>query len=408
MLFRPTGAVSSRFSLVLWLISFLCLPFARVQASLDRGSVSGAVSDPTGAAIPGAQVSITSREAATSRETQSGADGLFTIRNLPSGTYTVAINAPGFAIYRNDSVAVAVGRNSYLEAKLAPAAANAEITVQASTAAMDTSQSSPVINIDRDRIEELPIPSRNYLNFTLLAPAVGAANPALARHEPAAESGFSAGGLRPFSNALNIDGADNNDEFTGLSRTELSPEAISDFQIVNHGYAAQSGGSAGGAVDVETRSGSDVQHGDAFLFVQNGVFKATPALEQVRYKPNEIRLRAGLSTGGGFKSARIFYYAAAEQEIARGEEASDFSPKLTAQIDQALAQQGPLRGFHTQQGFFPTTNQETEFSLRADRAFAKDSLMLRYALTNNRAERVLQAFAQVSPSRFHIHPGLRR
>jgi hypothetical protein len=71
-------------------------------------------------------------------------------------------------------------------------------TVESQTEALYTSQTSPVANIDRDRIEELPIPSRNFLNFVLLAPAIAAANPALARQTPGAESGgFIAGGLRP-------------------------------------------------------------------------------------------------------------------------------------------------------------------------------------------------------------------
>ncbi|MES2223145.1 MAG: hypothetical protein V4587_19510, partial [Acidobacteriota bacterium] len=165
----------------------------------------------------------------------------------------------------------------------------------------------------------------------------------------------------------------------------LSPEAISDFQVVNHGYAAQYGGSAGGSVDVETRSGTNLQHGDVFLFVQNGALNGTPALERVPRKPDESLLRAGFSTGGPMKKDKLFYYVAAEQEMARGEEAGDFSPQLTVAIDNALHGVGPLRGFRLQQGFFPTTNQETEFSGRMDRALAASSLMLRYALTNNRS-----------------------
>ena len=384
MVGRRTRGVATRLVLV-WFFAFAALT-SECQAGLSRGSMSGTVHDSSGAAVGGAEITIKSSNTATNRGGQSGADGTFSIRDLPSGTYAVEISAPGFGKYRNDSVPIAVGRDSFLDVRLAPAAANAEVTVHASTSAVDVSQASPVTNIDRDRIEELPIPSRNYLNFTLLAPSMSAANPALGIQVPATvENGFSAGGLRPSSNALYIDGSDDNDEYTGLSRTELSPEAISDFQVINHGYAAQFGGSAGGAVDVETRSGADLQHGDAFLFVQNGAINATPPLENALRKPNESRLRAGLSTGGAFKPAKMFYYTAAEQEMARGEEASDLSPQLVARIDRELVAQGPLRGFQLHEGFFPTTNQETEFSIRADRPFSKSSVMVRYALTNNRS-----------------------
>ncbi len=356
------------------------------QAGQVQGGIGGSVLDTTRAAISGARVTLSTQDRPAIAATVTGPDGAFHFSGLQSGTYALEVDAPGFATYTNASVVAAVGREVRVSVVLTPAQATQQVTVQALADTLDTSQSSPVTNIDKDRIEELPIPNRNYLNFTLLSPALASANPAPARQTPgAAEGGFSAGGLRPSSNALYIDGVDDNDEYTGLSRTELSPEAISDFQVVNHGYAAQAGGSAGGSVDVETRMGVNTQHGDAFLFVQNGALNGTPALEIAPRKPDENRLRAGLSTGGALRRDRWFYYVAGEQEMARGEEASDFSPAEAAQIDGALAQAGPLQGFHLQQGFFPTTNEETELSGRMDRSDGKGSAMLRYALTNNRA-----------------------
>jgi hypothetical protein len=361
-----------------------CLP---AQTRLAHGSVSGTVTDTTGSVIAGANVTLASPDKTMVRTTVASSDGTFAIAGIASGTYRVEIAAPGFAGYRNDGVVVSVGRNVRVNAHLAPAHASQQVNVEAGTEALDTSQSSPVTSIDRDRIEELPIPNRNYLAFTLLAPSLGTSNPELGQQFPgtAAEGGFSAGGLRPSSNSLYIDGSEDDDEYTGLSRTELSPEAISDFQVVNHGYEAQYGGSAGGSVDVETRSGANVQHGDAFLFVQNGALNGTPPLELVPRKPDESRLRAGLSTGGPIVRDKMFYYVAGEQEMSRGEEAGDFTPRVAATIDDALRKVGPLRGFQIQQGFFPTTNEETELSGRVDRAGKANSLMLRYAMTNNRS-----------------------
>ena len=375
-----------RFTLRVLIFLSLCLSL-HAQTALTHGSVSGVVTDTTSSVIPRAHVALSTSDKTIAREATTGPDGAFTLSGLPSGTYQIEIDAPGFAPYLNSSVPVALGRDVRLNVQLVPPQATQQVTVQAQPQALDTSQTSPVTNIDRDRIEELPIPSRNYLNFTLLAPSLGSANPALGAQSPAlqGEGGFSAGGLRPSSNALYIDGVDDDDEYTGLSRTELSPEAISDFQLINHGYAAQSGGSAGGAVDVETRAGAKVQHGDAFLFVQNGALNATPALERTPSKPDENRLRAGLSTGGQIRSSKLFYYVAAEQELARGEEANDLSPTLTAAINSAIHQAGPNNNLTLQPGFFPTTNQETELSARIDRTSEPNSLMLRYALTNNRS-----------------------
>lgn len=378
------GRILPRIVLLL-LFGFIDCTLA-AQMGLRRGSVSGNVTDTTGAAIAGARVELSSQDGSITRSSVTAADGTFSVFALGSGTWQMRVSAPGFLTYRNAGVAVAVGRRTHIAIRLSPAAATSQVQVRAGAAALDVSQTSPVTNIDRDRIEELPIPSRNYLNFALLSPQLGTANPAVSRVTPGVESGgFSAGGLRPSSNSLYIDGSDDNDEFTGKTRTQLSPEAVSDFQIVNHGYAAQWGGSAGGSVDVETRAGANVQHGDAFLFVQNGALNATPPLELAPRKPDENRLRVGLSTGGAMRRSRVFYYLAAEQEMARGEDADDFPPGVAAQIDAALSKGGPLRGFHLQQGFFPTTNEETELSGRLDRDSARDNLMLRYALTNNRS-----------------------
>ncbi|HEV2464569.1 MAG TPA: TonB-dependent receptor [Acidobacteriaceae bacterium] len=379
--------------IVLWCIFFFALllvvPGTQAQTSLAEGGISGTVTDSSGSAIAGASVTISGEIRSIQRRTVAAEDGGFQFSHLPSGDYRLVVTAPGFASYKNGGVTVSVGRNTLIDVRLLPAQAQQKVTVAASASSLDPTETSPVTNIDKDRIEELPIASRNYLNFALLAPPLAPSNPALGTRAlslgEAGSAGFSSGGLRPSSNALYIDGVDDNDEFSGLSRTELSPEAISDFQIVNHGYAAESGGSAGGAINVETRSGANLQHGDAFLFVQNGALNATPALELVPRKPDENRLRAGLSTGGALRKNRSFYYLAAEQEMARGEDAGDFGPNERAAIDRALRGTGPLRGFRLQDGFFPTENDETEFSARFDQAMGQSNLMLRYALTNNRS-----------------------
>jgi hypothetical protein len=200
--------------------------------------------------------------------------------NLPSGTYSLNATASGFAPYTAASISVAVGRNVQLSIVLRPAGAKETVTVSAQGNSLDTSQTSSVTNIDKDRVEELPVQTRNYLVFTLLAPQVAWANPAVAEQTfTQGNSGFSFGGLRPNSNAVLVDGVDDDDEYAGASRTDLSPEAISDFQIVNHGFAAESGGAAGGSIDVQTRSGVRQQHGDGFIFVQNGALNANPPVE---------------------------------------------------------------------------------------------------------------------------------
>ncbi|MEO6981607.1 MAG: TonB-dependent receptor, partial [Edaphobacter sp.] len=313
-------------------------------------------------------------------------DGSFSIRDIPSGTYRVEAVAAGFNPITQLSVSVAMGRTTQLSFTLPVAGAKETVNVTANQTAFDTSQTSSVVNIDRDRVEELPIPSRNYLTFVLLSPQVAPSNPALSQHSASQSSGgFSFGGLRPGSNAVSIDGVGDDDEYSGSSRTQLSPEAISDFQIVNHGFSAESGGAAGGSIDVQTRSGLNRPHGSAFIFVQNGALNAAPPLGLSPSKPDENRFRAGLSIGAAIRPDKTFYYLAAEQELARGEDSNDLKPATIAAINSALQRFGPLRSTALHAGFVPTTDQETELSGRIDhRMTPKHAVMLRYAFTNSR------------------------
>jgi hypothetical protein len=312
-------------------------------------------------------------------------DGTFSFRNLPSGSYLVTVKAPVFAPHE-ETVTVSVGRTTHLSIRLSVASTQQTVSVSAATGALDTSQTSSVVNIDRDRVEELPIPSRNYLTFVSLSPQAAAANPSLSQQGVIQSSvSFSFGGLRPSSNAVYLDEVNDNDEYTGSSRTQLSPEAISDFQIVNHGFAAQSGGGAGGSIDVQTRVGVNRIHGDAFTFVQNGALNGTPPLGLNPYKPDESRVRAGAALGGPIQRGRMFYYVAAEQEMARGEDTNDLTPSTLNSINSSLRNYPPLSSLNLQSGFFPTTDQETELSGRIDRTLTKrETVMLRYAFTNSR------------------------
>jgi hypothetical protein len=351
----------------------------------STGIVSGTVIAPDGNPVSGAIVTLSGIDG-PAHTVSSAADGSFLIKELPSGTYTLRATSTGFAGHEESSVAVAVGRTTHLSIQLTIAGTQQTVNVSAAPVAFDTSQTSSVVNIDRDRVEELPIPSRNYLSFVLLSPQVSAANPALLQQGLSQSTGsFSFGGLRPGSNAVYLDEVNDNDEYSGGSRTQLSPEAISDFQIVNHGFAAESGGGAGGSIDVQTRSGLNRIHGDAFTFVQNGALNGTPVLGLSPHKPDESRVRAGVALGGPIQPDKMFYYVAVEQELARGEDTNDLKPSTLSTINTALKQYRPLANLTLQSGFFPTTDQETELSGRVDRSLTtRQAVMLRYAFTNSR------------------------
>ena len=165
---------------------------------------------------------------------------------------------------------------------------------------------------------------------------------------PLGGSGFTFGGLRAQSNNVSIDGLDNNDEFTGSSRTELSPEIVQEFQVVNNGLSAESGGASGGSINVITRSGTNTIHGDAFIFAQDSAFNARDPFETEQGKPSFRRFRAGFALGGPIVKDKTFYYAAVEQEHNRGQIGSDIDPAVASAINSFLAA-GAFPGLATRQ-----------------------------------------------------------
>src|SRR5207245_1525769 len=183
-----------------------------------------------------------------------------------------------------------------------------------------------------------------------------------------------------------IDGLDNNDEYTGASRTELSPEIVQEFQVVNNGLSAESGGASGGSINVITRSSTNTVHGDAFLFTQDGALNARDPFEAESGKPSFRRFRTGFALGGPVIKDKTFYYAALEQEHNRGQIGSDNDPTVASSINAFLAT-GAFPGLATRQittAFSPIARAETEAAGKLDHQLTKNTtLMLRYTFPNN-------------------------
>lgn len=367
----------------------LGFPAAHGQTSAVGGALDGVVSDASGGRVPGAPVKL--RDVGTEREREASTDaqGVFRIPELPPGLYELSVNVPGFAPYRHTGILIALGSTTHLEIALRSELIQTQVTVSGQVSALDPAQTSVTSAVDTERIEELPVESRNYLNFVLLAPAVSASaqQPGRQSLAPLPDSGFTFGGLRGRSNNLTIDGVDNNDEYTGASRTELSLETIQEFQVVHSGLSAETGGASGGSINVITRNGANAIHGDAFLFLQNGALDARNPLESEPAAPDVHRYRTGIALGGPLIRDKTFYYVAFEQEHNRSLDDTYIDPNVAATVQSVLAR-GAFPGISTRSvsdNLFPTARAETEASLKMNHQLTgANSLMVRYAFTNNR------------------------
>jgi outer membrane receptor for ferrienterochelin and colicin len=362
---------------------------AFAQTSLVSSALEGTVADSSGGRVPDVTVRI--RETGTNqvRVGTASREGVYRFSELPVGVWEVEVRQPGFATYKHAGVMLQLGATSHLDIVLQPPGVTTQVTVTAQPPAVDPTQTSVTTAVDTERIEELPVESRNYLNFALLAPGVAASAQQAGRValSPVPDSGFTFGGLRSRSNNISIDGLDNNDEYAGSSRTELSLETVQEFQVVNAGLSAETGGASGGSINVVTRIGANDIHGDAFLFGQNGSLNARNPFETERQPPNLHRYRMGLALGGPIVKDRTFYYAGFEQEHSRSLEDAFIPASIVQTINRTLAS-----GLYSDEGIrrltddpFPASRAETEASAKINHQLTpRNSLMLRYAYTNNR------------------------
>lgn len=393
MLVRSKGLI---FSVVLSCLMVLSI---NAQDSATTATLAGSVHDPTGAVVPGASITLRHLSTNQTRSITTDADGNYRVAGLLVGNYEIRVQASGFAPYFNPIVTLTLGRTALLDISLTAGGVDEQVVVNTSPPLLDSTQTAVTTSIDPERIEESPVNSRNYLEFTLLAPGVAPSNSQAGSGgvtaspnsgAPRADSGFTFGGLRPRSNSISIDGLDNTDETTGAARVALSPEIVREFQVVNNGLSAEFGGAAGGAINVITRVGQNQFHGDVFTFFQNEWFNArepysdpSPA-SRLRFR----RYQPGGALGGPIKKDKLFFYVAAEQEHLSAEDESEIDTTARQSINSLLAsgfaQRLAVRSLTN--GRFQVGADETEAAAKLTYTLGPlNTLNFRFAFTNARA-----------------------
>ncbi len=283
--------------------------------SVATADLRGTVSDPNSAVISGATVTLRDAARNFERHVNTDASGQFLFVFVPPGTYEVTVEAQGFARQVNQGVVLTVGQAAELPLTLKVAGTTEVVEVLASTELIETQRTSGSTTIAQQRIDNLPINGRNYINFTLTnsqvtrdtAPSIGVAP----------TSGLNFGGQRARSNLVNVDGADAGDNSTNGIRSTVSQEAVQEFQIITNGYAAEYGRSSGGVVNIITRSGTNDLHGNLFGYLRHRSIQADNAFTTVA-DPAFTRVQAGATLGGPIKKDKTFFYFS--YEITRRQE----------------------------------------------------------------------------------------
>jgi hypothetical protein len=296
------------------LFCFATLCFATIfllvrQSAFAQGAATGdlhvSVKDPKGNAVTNARVTV--RDVAKGLERAGSGDGQggYSVRQLAPGTYSVIVDAPGFAKAEATDIAINVGGMAELPVTLTVAGGKEVVEVSSQAELVETSRSSTTDTIGQRKIDNLPINGRDYKQFTLTdsqvqrdsAPNTGAAP----------TSGLNMSGQRARSNLVNVDGADATDNSTNGVRSTVSQEAVQEFQIITNNYAAEYGRASGGVVNIITRSGSNDFHGDIYGYLRDRDFQAVNPFSTTP-NPAYTRVQGGTAFGGPIKKDKTYYY----------------------------------------------------------------------------------------------------
>jgi hypothetical protein len=277
----------------------LSLPlFASAQ---DTGSLSGTVSDKSGAAIAGADVTISDLGGSINRVTITNSDGVYVVAGLPGGTYDIIVTAKGFQKYQAKSVVLQVAQKARVDVVLVVGSVTEEVIVQGENVAQVDTQSAELGGtVTGKQITQLQLNGRNFVQLATIVPGVsnqtGQDEGAVGVNGSVA---FSFNGGRTEYNNWELDGGDNMDNGSNSTLNVYpSIDAIAEVKVLTSNYGAQYGRNASGTVEVETKSGTNKFHGDVYYFGRNDVFNARnffdPAGSTPKYKKHDF----GYTIGG--------------------------------------------------------------------------------------------------------------
>jgi len=276
-----------------WVVVLAAFAVASCTVALAQattGTISGTVTDTTGAAVAGATVTLTNTDRGQDLRTlTTDGAGFWTAPSLPLGTYSVKIEAKGFKTDTVTGLILHVNDSLTVNRQVAVGSSSQEVTVQADALQLNFQNADSATTISGTQIRELSLPNRNYEQLVALQPGVsygGGDQLYIGLSNPNGETNvvsFSVNGNRNSSNNWTLDGADNVDRGSNLTLLAYpSVDAIAEFKTQRGTYSAEYGRSASGQINVITRSGTNAFHGTAYEFFRNDVLNANTYLNKDR------------------------------------------------------------------------------------------------------------------------------
>lgn len=307
-----TPALSRSLPVVVLLLA--CLQASVLAQQAARATLTGIVTDPHGAAVPGVKITATLESAGVRRETMSNNEGLYVLTDLVPGEYELRVEAQGFITKVSKvPVSLKVGQTVTLNVPLEIGISETQVVELIHDRSLIDNTASLVQGVIESReVETLPLNGRNFLELALLIPG----NAPAPNFDPTKTNTLvisSAGQLGRGGN-VTIDGADNNDDVVGGPVQNISQEAILEFQIATNRFSAQLGRSGSSVINVVTKQGTNELHGSGSIYFRDRELQGLPATfdRSLGQTPPFDRQQYAFTLGGPIKKDRAFFFGSFE------------------------------------------------------------------------------------------------
>ncbi len=289
------------------------------NAQTFRGAINGTVTDPSGSSVPNATVKATEAATGIDHTTATSSEGQFAFQDIPLGIYKISVTASGFPAHTVDKVEVTAGSIYTLNVKLTLQATTTTVEVSAAAITLDTTTQTQNMTIASDVVQDIPLAGRDFTQLIGIAPGYG---------------GYSAGGFGSVNgtraNQVNwqIDGVDNNDFWhnvpavnqggvSGIAGVVLPVDSIDEFSAQTQS-GAETGRSAGGTVNVVTKSGGNALHGSLYYYNRNEFYGAASPFfipsSTVPKAPPVRNENYGFTAGGPIIKNKTFFFLGYEKQ----------------------------------------------------------------------------------------------
>src|SRR5580704_15443346 len=291
---------------------------AAAAMAQSTSQLNGSVTDPSGASVTGAKITLTNPATGLQRTATSNGTGLYQFLDVPPGDYRLDATATGFAAYLVPKVTLVVSTPSTILIRMQVAGATQTVNVEAETPLINRTDASLGNTLEQDQIAELPIADRNVVQLLSLQAGVAYLGNQL-NQDTDTRSG-AVNGLRSDQSNVTLDGIGVNDQNNGYAFTSVlnvPPDSVQEFRVTTANSNADSGYSSGAQVALATKSGTNTFHGSAYEYNRNTIFSANdPFLEESQLNSGEsntapklLRNVFGVTLGGPIKKNRLFFFA---------------------------------------------------------------------------------------------------